>query len=1263
MKRLIMGITIILLLIIGLVACSAGDETSTPLPTPEEEAGDEGTPLDEDDPEPLTFTLSNGSEEPTEFISSAYVKGDPLAGEELASLLARLPALVADPSDTTDFNLPDEVIPPPRPGETLEESFPPEGDADSVTVEYGALEVLRYSPEGEIPIAPFVNITFNQPMVPLTTIEDLAEMDVPVQISPSIPGTWRWLGTKTLNFQYDSELIDRMPMATEYEVFIPAGTESAVGGVLGESVSFTFNTPALQMTRHLPTGDTVQPLEPLFFISFNQRIDPEKVLEHITVNADSKKIDIKLATEKEIAEDETVSVIVENAQEGRYLVFRAYEPLPAASMVYVTVEAGAPSAEGPLLTDEVIRYSFNTYAPLNLMGHRCGWGEDCRPLRPLTLTFSNPIDAESFDESLLEISPEIAGKTVYILGSSIQITGMTEGRTTYKVKISGEIKDIFGQTLGRDEQVRFKIGSANPFLVGPDQRFITLDPSDANPAISLYVMNYKKLDVQIYAVQPSDWAAYLKYLDEYQWTDEHIDPPGKLLLDETQKVDAETDVLTEINLDLSEYLEGDFGHFVVMVKPNQSIFEKDNYYETVNLWAQVTQIGLDAYSDHSEMVVWANGLKDGAPLSGVKIASDAGEGIATTGEDGIAKFDFPAGWMAYLTAQVGDDVAMLPHNTYYGQGESGWSSWNVSDALHWFVYDDRAMYRPGEEVHLKGWIRKVGGGQLGDVSLFGDALTGINYSLIGAQGNELATGRVDVNLLGGFDLVLELPESVNLGYTQLQLNAEGNLSVDHYSYNHSFQIQEFRRPEFEVSARNETEAPYFVGEHAILAVEAKYYAGGALPNAETSWWVNSNETNYSPPNWDEFTFGFWTPWWHFYDEGGYEEGHTESFTGVTDSTGTHFLRVDFGKEGATRPTSITADATVMDLNRQAWTSGTNLLVHPADVYVGLRSERYFVERGEPLDIELIVTDLDGKAIAERPVNVQAARIVWKSQGGWHEELLDPQTCELTSTLELVSCSFDTSVGGRYRITALVTDEQGRQNESRITRWVSGGDIPPSREVEKEEITLIPDKDEYQPGDVAEILVQTPFTPAEILLTVSRSGILYTERHLIEEGTLTLRVPITDEQIPNIHLQVDAVGAAPRVDDAGDPVEGAPARPAYASGQLNLNIPPLTRTLNVAASLADAEIEPGGKTTLDLDVKDAKGNPVANAELAVVVVDESILALTNYQLTDPIATFYSQRSSDLSSVYGRASIVLTNPLALAEAARGGDMETLATQSLD
>lgn len=43
----------------------------------------------------------------------------------------------------------------------------------------------------------------------------------------------------------------------------------------------------------------------------------------------------------------------------------------------------------------------------------------------------------------------------------------------------------------------------------------------------------------------------------------------------------------------------------------------------------------------------------------------------------------------------------------------------------------------------------------------------------------------------------------------------------------------------------------------------------------------------------------------------------------------------------------------------------------------------------------------------------------------------------------------------------------------MTRWVSGGKPPVRRNIEQEQATLIPDKQSYQPGDTAEILVQSP----------------------------------------------------------------------------------------------------------------------------------------------------------------------------------------------
>jgi uncharacterized protein YfaS (alpha-2-macroglobulin family) len=280
--------------------------------------------------------------------------------------------------------------------------------------------------------------------------------------------------------------------------------------------------------------------------------------------------------------------------------------------------------------------------------------------------------------------------------------------------------------------------------------------------------------------------------------------------------------------------------------------------------------------------------------------------------------------------------------------------------------------------------------------------------------------------------------------------------------------------------------------------------------------------------------------------------------------------------------------------------------------------------------------------------ITAARLEWKLKDGtWTEEEVDTQTCEKRSALEPDTCSFETPVGGSYRITAVVADTQGRQNQTSFTRWVSGGQQPPSRRVEQEEVTLIPDKETYQPGDVAQILVQSPFSTAEGLLTVSRSGFLYTERFQIKDGSTTLTIPIQAEHIPNLNIQVDLAGSSPRTDDMGETLKDVPPRPAFATAQLTLNIPPLQRTLSLEVKPDASQIEPGGETMLRVVLKDADGQPVPEAELAVVVVDEAILALTDYQMTDPISVFYSQRGSGVSSVYGRTSLVLANPEAMQE----------------
>ena len=191
----------------------------------------------------------------------------PLSTDRLLQLLARLDPLQEGESDTEQFRLPEQSLPPPRPGSEVESPFPPtQTDSSPETPPDAALAVLRFSPHGNVPLAPQLSVTFNLPMAPLTSHQQLAGEDIPVRLEPAVAGHWRWVGAKTLLFEARMNGADRMPMATEYSAVVPAGTMSADGSKLAEAVRWTFQTPAPTLQSVNPIGGPVG-LEPVLFAS------------------------------------------------------------------------------------------------------------------------------------------------------------------------------------------------------------------------------------------------------------------------------------------------------------------------------------------------------------------------------------------------------------------------------------------------------------------------------------------------------------------------------------------------------------------------------------------------------------------------------------------------------------------------------------------------------------------------------------------------------------------------------------------------------------------------------------------------------------------------------------------------------------------------------------------------------------------------------------------------------------------------------------
>ena len=600
-------------------------------------------------------------------------------------------------------------------------------------------------------------------------------------------------------------------------------------------------------------------------------------------------------------------------------------------------------------------------------------------------------------------------------------------------------------------------------------------------------------------------------------------------------------------------------------------------------------------------------------------------------------------------ARKGDDIAILP-GVHIPKNESR------RDRLVWYVVDDRKLYRPGETVQIKGWVRQTGWGPAGDVTIPESVAPGVRFNVTSASDQRIADGTADVDRFGGFHFDFTIPEAVNLGRARIRLDAQTTGTLTDSCHFHSFKIQEFRRPEFEVTLQAR-EGPFFQRGQAHVVAQAAYFSGGALADTDVEWQVGAAPGRFCPPNQEQFTFGvgpegpdglYWGggrifSWFlsPYHRIGAFHDA--PSLHGKTGSDGLHRLQIDF-RDGPPHPMAVTAVATIMDVNRQTWSSETRLLVHAADLYVGIRCQKRFIVRGDSLPIDAIVTDLHGQPIPGRSVELVAERLVWREWDGEWTRVVAEQLVQIATSREIpVHQVFVPSTGGQWRVRATVQDDEGRRNQSELTWWVAGpGTRRALRQYEGDNLKLVAEKDDWAVGETARVLLVAPFYPAEGQVSLWRDGLVDTWRLSLDQPTSIIEVPIESGHTPGLVLKVDLVGSTGRSGSTGAPDTTSSARPASAEGSLYLSVPPIHRTLDVEVSPQNFLVAPGDSTEIHLQVRDARGLPVADSQLLLMIVDEATLAVAAYRLPDPIRALYPKRRWRPRTTHLRELILKARP---------------------
>lgn len=1178
---------------------------------------------DSDDPNSeLKFTAveSKAPIQKSEAVPPVPAQDLPVA--RVNELLKRLSPL-SSVTKTTFIVPEDSLVRPKLPGiQTLEEFPPKEAQREKpvVAAAKSPPSVLRISHSGIVDTVTQFAITYSQPMVAVSEARTFPTVPC-LEMKPQPAGKYKWAGTQTLLFDPER---GRFPKSTEYKISVPAGTASANGGQSTKEQSWTMTTPTLTVKNFYPQGGP-QVQSPLMVAVFDQDIDRKAVLKNMRLTAGKEEFAIRLVDDGTVEKDSRGKSWTQNLPKNQWLAFESETPLPLGTKVKVSFLPGCPSLEGPLKTTAAQEFAVDIHGVMKLVrSPEPGVSPERWAYR--SFEFSNPIDTSNskFKPAMVKVTPAIPME-VQASGSYISIQGRLKPFTKYTVTFDKDIVDTFGQTLGREVVGTFTTGALNTSLIHLGE--LNTIPYGQKPVLSVYAQATPQVKATIYRTTPSDW---LKYSRERYNRNLVV---GVEAGSKTFKVGNED---ATFDIDLKPYLKNGLGQFLVKVETVGAPKEREQRFLS---WVQVTKLGVDAFKGRN-LVALATALSDGEPQSGIELTLLTSNVSAVSDQSGLAKLAISTDYekSEVLVARRGDDVAILPASQY----RSGWVYHERPSELLWYSVTDRQLYKPGEKVTVKGWARGLYFKPNDALQLFTPKIDTVSYTISGYDGKELVKGEANVDDVGGYSFETNIPEKVNLGDAAIVITAHSKttsmypgsrtpVDIEHYinsgtlMTNVPIKIQEFRRPEFEMKVASSKGNSMLIGDTTSLTAKTQYYAGGVLQDAPISWSIGAGETSYSPPGWSEFTFGKVRPFW-FRDEGfhprhfrpGYGTPSVfKTVAATTDATGSNTIDLKFDSFKEPFPMSASCEATVSDVNRQSWSDKTTILVHSADTYVGVKPGKWFYHKGEPVDMRLIATDIDGKV---KPGSRVVVKLLRTDREGKEVEVTR-QT--VSSGEHAQQINLMPKEGGQHHIVATVFDGKERRNRTKISTWIEG-DIPAEdRKAQLQTLIMIPDRKEYQPGDVAEVMVSSPFYPAHGLVTVRRNSIVSTIPLDLSTSSKSIKIPVTKDYYPNFTVEAYLTGK-----DA-----------AFASGTVELKVPPRARTLTLQAVAAENQLSPGADTSINIDLKGADGKPVRNAQVALAVADDSVLALAGYKWPDPIELFYPIAQSQVENAYSRQYVLL------------------------
>ena len=954
---------------------------------------------------------------------------------------------------------------------------------------------------------------------------------------------------------------------------------------------------------------------------------------------------------------------------GNLIYIAPVKPLPPGTDWRVVLDKGLPAAQWNAKLPEPKEIRIGTVLPFEVKEANAETNriEGRRLLIEFTKDLAEEVTSENFAQ-WIKVEPQVENLKATTSGNLITLRGAFALGTRYRVSVAPGLpaRDPVATSAPFTKELAFEKVAPRLYF----QDFATHQQMAGTRQLRLIAMNVPRVRIVAKLCKGDDviaatqaYEAYMKGPEDGP-PDEHFSKvaldamPGAVIWEKELTNPAAIDKDETITLSWDEIIGPNRSGTVLLTAESIDPVQPPKRVGAQTL-VQLTDLGAVWKRDAKGMLLHVFSLAAGKSVPNARLrlldAEATPLGEATT--DGKREARLPKEDAArWVLAEHAGDTHLIAINSGAGDiplYQLGVTTENVDDqnpgsTRSVFLFTERGVYKPGEIVHLKGYARDPDPERPRIPA--GKELT---VKVTDSKERQISLTSVTLSDFGSFAQDFTVPEGA-LGKFMVEVKgAEG----DRLGGIHWFQVQEYKPNAFEVII---PEPPQTVGSTRLdLPVTSKYLMGKPLSKARLTWSLVARDEPFKPEALAAFAFN--NNIWDYRLNRALDRLSRFDAQGevAVDANGVARVTTPLPvNPKAPQPRATKLLCEVTDINQQTVSESRSFVQHSSEFYFGIRRFDSVMPEGKALPIEVIAVRNDGKPL-DAPLNatVRLTRINWQTNrlatAGETTEFESKPIPELMWERSLTTVAGVGDDGkpavakleeatsgkpGEYLLEVVGKDSRGNDALTSLVFDVSGEVDADWNYRNPYIIDLVADKDSYEPGQTANILVKTPIA-GDALVTVERDRVLRSFVVPLTGNAPAVQVPIEITDAPNVFVSVMLLRGS---NDSPRKVK----EPEYRVGYVDLKVARPQDKLTVEVRPGQRATRPKEKVRVEAEVRDHNGKAAADAEVTLYAVDEGILSLTGYETPDPLAYFNQPRGLGVSTA-------LTLPTMLNEDAAESD----------